>query len=275
MIRNNYYEINSKYNKKIALFSDIHFSIKYNYQLFLDIINNLKKNKPDYICIPGDIIDNNSVLKKETLKNRLYRFIEELSLISKVIISIGNHEKLYNDSHKEYKETHDIEFFNKLNNINNVYVLDNENKIFENINFIGFNLSTNYFKSKEDIDMLIEEFNNISNKIDNDKYNILLCHSPIRIMEDKVFSKTNIKDIDLILSGHMHNGLVFSVFNKMKGTRGFIDPYHKIFPKLARGTLKKGKTSIVVTGGIIKLAHSTKLDKFNKIFSTDIDYINI
>lgn len=271
MIKNNYYDLNSKYNKKIALFSDIHFNIKYNYQLFLDIINNLKNNKPDYICIPGDIIDNNSVLEKEILKNRLYHFIEELSLISKVIISIGNHEKIYDD----YKDSHNVEFFKKLSNINNVYVLDNENKIFEKINFIGFNPSTAYYKDKENIDILIQDFMKVSNKIVNSKYNILLCHSPIRIMEDKMFANTNIKDINLILSGHMHNGLVFSIFNKIKGTRGFIDPYHKLFPPLARGTLKKGNTSIVVTGGIIKLAYSTHLDKFNKIFSTDIDYINI
>lgn len=272
MIKNNYYDIQSKYNKKIALFSDIHFNIKYNYQLFLNIINDLKQNKPDYICIPGDIIDNNSVLEKESLKNRLYRFIEELSSISKVIISIGNHEKLYNNG---YRDSHDIEFFNKINDIKNVYVLDNENRIFENINFIGFNPSTTYYKEKENIDILVKDFNEISNKINKNYYNVLLCHSPIRIMEDKMFFKTNIKEIDLILSGHMHNGLVFSIFNKIKGTRGFIDPYHNLFPKLARGTLKKGKTSIIITGGVIKLAYDTHLYKFNKIFSTDIDYINI
>lgn len=275
MIKNNYYDMQKKYNKKIALFSDIHFNVKYNYQLFLDIINNLKKNKPDYICIPGDIIDNNSVLEKETLKNRLYLFMEELSAISKVIISIGNHEKLYNEPYRKYKDSHDIEFFNKINDIENVYVLDNENKVFDNINFIGFNPSTAYYKDKENVDILIKDFNIISNKIDKKYYNILLCHSPIRIMEDKVFKNTNIKNIDLILSGHMHNGLVFSIFNKIKGTRGFIDPYHNLFPKLARGTLKKEKTSIVITGGVIKLAYDTHLYKFNKIYSTDIDYINI
>lgn len=272
MIKNNYYELNLKHNKKIALFSDIHFNIKYNYQLFLDIINNLKKNKPDYICIPGDIIDNNSVLEKETLKNRLYRFIEELSTISKVIISIGNHEKLYNNG---YRDSHDVEFFNKLNNIKNVYVLDNENKIFDNLNFIGFNPSTEYYRKKEDINILIKDFDKITDKIDKNKYNILLCHSPIKIMQEEMFLKTNIKDIDLILSGHMHNGLVFSIFNKLKGTRGFIGPYHNLFPLFARGTFKKGETSIVITGGVIKLAYDTHLNKFNKIFSTDIDYINI
>lgn len=272
MIKNNYYDVNSKYNKTIALFSDIHFNVKYNYQLFLDIINNLKLNKPDYICIPGDIIDNNNVLENITLQNRLYRFIKELSLISKVIISIGNHEKLYN---KDYKDNYNIDFFQKINNIDNVYVLDNENKAFNNLNFIGFNPSTNYYRSRENVDILIEDFKKLDKKIMNDKYNILLCHSPIKIVDDKMFLNTNVKNINLILSGHMHSGLMLPILRNLKGNRGLIGPYRNFFPPLARGILKKEDTTLIITGGVIKLSYSTHLNKFNKIFHTDIDYIKL
>jgi len=53
----NHYNLSNKYNKTIALFADIHYSKKYPLKNLKKIIENIKFNKPDYICIPGDIID--------------------------------------------------------------------------------------------------------------------------------------------------------------------------------------------------------------------------
>ena len=51
MIKNKNYVINNIYNKKIAIFSDIHYSSSFDNSIFLEIINNLNQNKPDYIYI--------------------------------------------------------------------------------------------------------------------------------------------------------------------------------------------------------------------------------
>ena len=70
MIQNNYYKVNNKLNKKIALFADIHYSDIFNLKVFDKIIVNLKDNKPDFICIPGDLIDDAvDALNKSAKKN--------------------------------------------------------------------------------------------------------------------------------------------------------------------------------------------------------------
>ena len=131
MIENNYI-ISKKYNKKIALFADIHFYKKYNKKIFEKILNSLNKNRPDYICIPGDIIDDSSALNSVNIE-LLINFIKELGRIAQTILSYGNHDELVrkNDNIKGINC-----FFNKLNELNNVYFLDNNNIVIDNINFI-------------------------------------------------------------------------------------------------------------------------------------------
>lgn len=275
---NKYYNLSSLYNKKIALFSDLHYSCHFDNTIFLKIISNLQENKPDYICIAGDIIDDNQTLKKDVLRNRLYKFIETLSKISKVIIIPGNH-----DLKEKYKRkviyNYDKEYFEGLNNIKNVYYLDNKNIVIDNINFIGFNSNLDYYeKYKErNIEVLNNEFKKIKNKIMKEKYNVLLFHSPINILNNKMLD--NIENIDLILSGHMHNGLVFQKFDKLKSNRGFIGPFNNFFPAVARNMKQvennDKKITLIISGGIIKLSDHTKLTKFNKMFGMHIEYINI
>ena len=122
MVVNNY-ELGNKYNKKIALFADIHYSKKYPLKNLNKIIENININKPDYICIPGDIIDDATIIDDKEIEY-LINFIKELTKISKVILSYGNHDELVIKKH-QYKKT--TTFFKNLNKIQNLYFLDNEN----------------------------------------------------------------------------------------------------------------------------------------------------
>ena len=79
----NHYNLSNKYNKTIALFADIHYSKKYPLKNLKKIIENIKFNKPDYICIPGDIIDDATIIEEKEIEY-LINFIKELSKISKV-----------------------------------------------------------------------------------------------------------------------------------------------------------------------------------------------
>ena len=79
------YKLYNKDNIKISIISDIHFSYKINRKLEL-LLNHLNKVKPDYILIPGDLIDSVDMIEKQDEKDRLINWLKRLSKISKVII---------------------------------------------------------------------------------------------------------------------------------------------------------------------------------------------
>ena len=267
MIKEHIHNISNIYNKKIALFADLHFSYRYPKKKFNEIIENLNKNKPDYICIPGDIIDEVKVLKNKKLVDQLKKFLISLSKISPVILSYGNHDemdiKFFGASHYDTSN-----FFNGLNNLPNIYFLDNNSIILDNINFIGYHSAFSFFEKKEKINL--ENIDIINNKISLNHCNILLCHSPNKILDSNV-------SVDYILSGHMHNGLVLGCMEKIKSNRGLVGPHRTFFPKLSRGVITKEKTKLIITGGIIKISNSASviLRLLNLFYSSDIDYINL
>lgn len=283
MIKNNNYKISEKCNKKIALLSDIHYSSIFKNKKFDMIINNLMKNKPDYICISGDIIDSNHTLDDKILKENLYNFFVRLSDISKVIVTIGNHDIAYLNKKKDIY-SYNKEFFNSLNNINNVVFLDNEQYIDDNICFNGVILDFCYYyeNNHESNDIFIDNYNSKNIKANLEKYNVMLLHSPINVLKDKTIEQTNIKDFDLILSGHMHNGMMFPLIEDIiKNDRGIIGPFRKIFPKYARGHIYKKindkKVNLVVSGGITKLSKCAPkiFHPFNDVYPMSIEYIHI
>ena len=100
---------------KIVLLSDIHFS-KYFIIDNLELIrNSVKKLEPDYICIAGDTIDEISVVYDTKMISILNDFLNDLAKISKVFISLGNHD---------IRENKDLLYFKDLK-IDNLYLLNN------------------------------------------------------------------------------------------------------------------------------------------------------
>lgn len=263
-------KIDNKLNKKICLISDIHFYRNYNLNTFKLLLDNINKNKPDYICIPGDIIDipNLNITELTPLKN----FLEELGKICKVIITLGNHDISVNHSYY-YNEP----YINFLKGLKNIHLLIDEEYIDNNIRFIGF--KDNVLVSHKEVGydkVVINDYNNLFKKIkpDNKKYNILLAHNPIYLVREKTYK--NIKElnkINLILSGHTHGGLMPS-FLPFKF--GIISPGKRFFPNKIRGIYKLDNTKLIISNAVIKLSYSAhSLSKLNFLFPVSIYYINI
>ena len=57
-------------------------------------------------------------------------------------------------------------------------------------------------------------------------------------------------DINLVLCGHMHGGIVPYFMRKIFKNIGFISPNKKLFPKYSYGKLKILKTNIIISSGI-------------------------
>ncbi len=268
------YNIKStKLNTKIALLSDLHYVKGYDNNILSNIIEEIKNIKPNYICLPGDILDE-SINGDDIILD----FFKNLSNYSKIIISLGNHDVTAIIKHKQSYYSNK-EWFNRLNNIKNVIVLDNEQYIDNNIIFTGYNSPFNRYKYEDNPIIFLNDLKNLNFKIDNTKYNILLCHSPQSVLGNKkLYNHDFIKNQDLILCGHMHNGLVPKILEKLvPKNRGFIGPGATIFPKYSKGKYTFNNTTVIISKGILKFSnHAPKfLYPFNKMYPYEIEIIEI
>lgn len=263
------------YNKNgketiIFHFSDIHFNSNTSIHLFEKILNSVKKEKPNYIMITGDLIDEPSITLDKKI-NELIIFLSDLGKECKVFISIGNHD-VYFDK--------DFIFFNKIDKINNVFVLNNKSYIDDNIYVFGFTMPNIYYYNitgKESYEVILDELdkhNSFINNLPKDVVKIGLFHSPINLMNNSVLSK--LEEFDLLLSGHMHNGMLFKWMSLFfPKNSGLVGPSKKLFPKLSRGRVDKNNLSLIISGGITKLSleASKVLCKFNFVYNISINKI--
>ena len=256
--------------------SDIHFNSKTKIQKLNNIIKEIQLQKPNYIVITGDLIDSPKVTKEKEIIN-LLNFLKSLSKIAKTLIAIGNHDV--------FKEK-DYQFFKEINKLDNIIVLDNKAYKDDYIYISGFTLPTSYYYNldgKESIDTLLEHLNkhqNLLKKLPTYIPKVSLIHSPIRLPEEKILNI--LKEYDLLLSGHTHNGMVPKFLSKLfKKNQGIIAPRKGLFPKVARGKLEINmfnKTiTIIINGGITKLGEKSAniLSKLNFIYNIDINKIII
>lgn len=279
MLKINKHKINSRNLERLNLahISDIHYTKDFDLNLQKNIIRNMKEFGPDYICITGDIIDYSSILDDKEISKNLLIFLESLSSISKVFIVLGSHDlesknKEFNSYMKKWKEL--------LKGEENIYLLDNEKYSDFRVNIIGITLPYNYYNNKpyENPRILNLELNKYTL---DDKYSILLIHSPRRIFTKEVINNELLMHLDLVLSGHMHNGLMPKFLNKLPGSRGLISPSKSFFPKYARGTITKKinnhECKLIITGGILKVTpHMPFYTKMLKgMYNSEIELIEI
>lgn len=268
--------LSSKKLKKDITFihiGDIHYNETTSAKKLEYIKYAIEDAHPDYIFITGDLLDRPKITKNKEKIKLLVSWLNSLGNIAKVFISLGNHDIILEEDYK---------FFNKLNDINNIYVLNNQSYEDENVFISGFTLPTNYYyniEKHEDENALLETLQNNFNLVTNlpkKKYKVALIHSPILLSEKKVVEK--LKEYDLILSGHMHNGLILRILDKIiKNNYGLISPDKRFFAKNTRGKIKTKYYTIIITGGITKLSpSSTKiLSKLNGLYPISINKITV
>lgn len=268
--------LSSKKLKKDITFihiGDIHYNETTSTKKLEYIKYAIEDAHPDYIFITGDLLDRPKITKNKEKIKLLVSWLNSLGNIAKVFISLGNHDIILEEDYK---------FFNKLNDINYIYVLNNQSYEDENVFISGFTLPTNYYyniEKHEDEDALLETLQNNFNLVTNlpkKKYKVALIHSPILLSEKKVVEK--LKEYDLILSGHMHNGLIPRILDKIiKNNYGLISPDKRFFAKNTRGKIKTKYYTIIITGGITKLSpSSTKiLSKLNGLYPISINKITV
>ncbi|MBD1148085.1 metallophosphoesterase [Pelagibacterales bacterium SAG-MED31] len=160
-------------NHSFIFISDIHLGSN-NKKHLIKIISQIKKFEFDFILLGGDLIDSSKVD---------LNFLEEFKQFDCPIYFVtGNHEYYIKNSN---------DFIQNLNQYN-IQHISNNSKLFDDINLIG--IDDNISNDKQ-----IEIVNN---NIKKENFNLLLIHKPSIWL--------SIRDnIDLMLSGHTHNGQIF------------------------------------------------------------------
>lgn len=284
MFKINKYNINSKKvdNMTIAFLSDIHYYEGFNYNLEIEIIDKVRQMNPSFIIITGDIIDKASFLDNEFNRYKLVNFIQSLSNITKVFLILGGHD-LENSKEKNY-DKYKIIWHNLFDTKKNIYLLDISVYQDDNINIIGITLEYEYYREKpyENVNLIINELNKNKYKTSKTKYNILLIHSPRRIItKESINNIPLLSDIDLILGGHMHDGVLPKFLKWLPTSIGLISPHKTLFPKYARGMIHKKINNydiyLVVSSGVTKIANSMPpyIKKLRWGYNNDIECIKV
>lgn len=262
------YDVQAKINKKIVVISDIHYYNKKDIKKLNKVLKRIEFIKPDFICIPGDLIDEAKINDKDLL----IEWLTSLGKICKVIISIGNHELFITKKHIPTFNTGLIE---QIKGIDNIRYVDNNIYSEDGINFIGITLPFDYYyKYDEDDKYFIKYFNEKFSKIDN-KYNILLCHTPISIANKEVLNKLKIGNkINLVLSGHMHGGITPNFLKKIFKGKGIISPRRRLFEKNCYGFNRINNTYFVISSGITVASHINSFRFLDGLFSSEVSVIN-
>lgn len=258
-IVNKNYNIKGNINANIVLISDIHYYNKRDILHLNKVLNHIKEIKPDFICIPGDLTDESNIYDEDYLLEWLIK----LTQISKVILTLGNHELYINNLEKTYDLNNKL--IKKIKKIKNLYFLDNESRVIDDINFTGVTLNINEYHSEE---KYIIDFNKYD--INNKYYNIVLCHTPICITNE-----TNLKNIDLVLCGHTHGGIVPRFLRKIVKNNGLISPSKRLFPKNVYGKIKKQDSIIIITSGITVVSHLNSFRILKNFFASEIVEVKI
>ena len=137
---------------KICVISDIHFSYQVKNKKLNALLLKLRARKPDYIFLPGDLVDCNDMIFKPSEEARLLKFLENLGEIAPTLIAKGNHD-VYKTASKEHKKKtgdnwelfENTDFIKKVRALKNVFYLDNEAYEDEKIYALGFTQSPEYF----------------------------------------------------------------------------------------------------------------------------------
>ncbi|MBQ3310074.1 metallophosphoesterase [Candidatus Saccharibacteria bacterium] len=251
---------------KIAIISDLHFSHQVKDQKLAALTKFLKKLRPSYIFLPGDLIDYADMVDDVREAERLLRHLENIAKIAPLLISYGNHD-FYRRTAGGWQEDRSESFFADVATLKNVHLLDDRAFTDQNIYALGINLGFNYYGNgnlthpgAEDKTLLLNKLKKMDSQLTHNlpakKLKFTLIHSPVHL-HDRAITK-ELAEFDYFISGHMHNGVVPPVLDSLwLSSKGIISPTKNFFPPDVRRTIKTNDDKSIVVGAVTTFHHIT------------------
>ena len=248
------YDIHLPIKKKIALVADIHNATN------ADLLPSLRRNHPDLILIPGDMVEGyqfkmeGSLLLSETNSIEILRACPD---IAPTFFSLGNHEALIPEGDLRLLESFHIN------------VLDDAVIPFEGMWIAGVTSNrvishrkydeiykgkeeyaySHYLKIREQMYQLAgRSFDFLDALEEKDGYKIVLCHHPEYYFLKEPY--LGHRKIDLVVSGHAHGGQMRFYDPFHKRWQGILSPNQGLFPKYTYGVHSGEYGKMVITTGL-------------------------
>lgn len=288
-----FYRPHQKGTLRILILSDIHFSPEFKSEKFTRITKFIREQNPDYLFLPGDLLDSTDVLDNPKHKKRLLRWLEGLGKIAPLLISLGNHDLYHRPTpgskeaaqNVNWVEHYPTAFFCEVAALDNVHVLNNRSYEDKNLYVYGYTQSPRYFEfsylpgttiftpSEENYHQMLAEVSAMEEKLrgklaklPEHKLKFAMIHSPVYLTDQKIAKK--LQNFDYFISGHMHNGVVPPILNELwPTTQGLISPTRNLIPKNIRHTIKTNDDKLIVTGAVTTIQECTgPLKRLNALF---------
>lgn len=250
---------NSKVNNniKIVASGDYHLS-RIMGQEKLDVVKyQLTKENGDYYVLLGDLFDSPKEVNKKEKQKEFLNLLTTIANFGPTMVILGSHDFVDEDGLiPEY--SYNAEFWNKIAQMPNVYLLNNAIYKDKNVFFMGYIQTLNHYCSKNNpramdqqafYDDLVKK-ENLYKNIPQDVPAIGLIHSPEYANDFN--NMMLLKDYDLLLGGHDHDGCI--PLGLGTNTRGIISPKIDWFPENVRGVRRLDSgTIMIINGGIVKI----------------------
>lgn len=273
-----FYSDKIKKDQTYLLVSDFQLSENLGKEHLMEIKNSevVKKQKLDYILIPGDIVNDSDELEQLEFRQFVLETLEEFTDGIPTIVSKGNHDQMTKKGKNwDWGNSKNIEYL--LKELENVTLLNNQKTrlLPSNIRVGAFSPNFIYYgKYKESKDQFAHQFfaNFNEDKFASETYNILLTHEPQSIIKlSKERNRCVQPHVDLSVSGHMHDGMTPEILKPLMKNRGLVSPQMTLFPKYSHGCVKVGDTNFVINGAVNSRIESKLINDFYGASATMIN----
>ncbi len=200
------------------------------------LLQAIREAKPDMILVAGDILTS----KPDKPLDIALHLMGELSKDYPVYYGNGNHEQrllLYPDVYGDMGE----QYRDGLNALGIEPIINAHVKLTEfGITIYGSEIDRFYYKRFKVQEMASDYMESILGAVDKSCYSILLAHNP------DYFPQYAAWGADLVLSGHVHGGMVRIPFVG----KGVASPNMRLFPKYDGGLFEEGTSRMLLSRGL-------------------------
>lgn len=270
-------------DRRILSLSDFHLTEDKGFEHLKEIKSKTDMTKISHIVMPGDIINDVNELKDNKFRNKVLQALSDFADDKHVFLSAGNHDQMTLNN-KEWQRGDYSLLQETIEELPKFHLLENGETITANdITYSAFSPDYSYYededKERKDLEAesdyeeaFMKNYN--ANLFDNNTFNILLTHEPQSIIKLSTKKGSCIQDnTDLVLSGHMHDGMLPHFFKRFCGNIGIISPQMQLLPKYAHGTVEVGDTTFVINGPVNARVESALINEIYGSNATVVDLV--